>query len=252
MKAEGLKGVQALQGAFSCQLVGLLSEKGRRAVCWDETSQGVRLPQGAVGMSWRGTDDGIAAAKAGHDVIMTPHFFCYYDYPQGLANDPCDYPHWGAGPDPITLAQAYRFDPCAGVPSACRIRVLGGQCANWTEQTRTPEELEWKIWPRACALAEALWTAPADRDFAAFRKRLAVHRGRLLAAGVNAAGLDGMENEQDLIVYGGTPSGIAAAVQEWMSAGRQKLATFVAKNAFTLMWSTLVVTSISRSDSRLS
>ena len=58
---------------------------------------------------------------------------------------------------------------------------------------------------RACALAEALWTAPADRDFAAFRKRLAVHRGRLLAAGVNAAGLDGMENEQDLIVYGGTP-----------------------------------------------
>ena len=213
MKDDGLKDVQALQGAFCRGLAEHLAKKGVRAVCWDETSQGVKLPPGAVGMSWRGTAEGAAAAKAGHDVVMTPHYFCYYDYPQGLKDDPCDYPHWGAGPDPITLAQAYRFDPCAGVNENCRGRVLGGQCCNWTEETRSPAELEWKTWPRACAIAEALWTAPTNRDFAAFKARLAAHRARLLAAGVNAAGLDGTENEQDLIIYGGTPAGLAAAVQ---------------------------------------
>ena len=45
------------------------------------------------------------------------------------------------------------------------------------------------MWPRTSALAEALWTAPAKRDYADFLSRMAVHRERLLKLGVNAAPL---------------------------------------------------------------
>lgn len=33
-------------------------------------------------MSWRGMAGGVAAARAGHDVVMTPTASCYFDYRQ--------------------------------------------------------------------------------------------------------------------------------------------------------------------------
>ncbi len=52
---------------------------------WDEILEG-GLAQGATVMSWRGMSGGILAAKAGHDVIMTPTSHCYFDYRQGPAS----------------------------------------------------------------------------------------------------------------------------------------------------------------------
>lgn len=39
-------------------------------------------------MSWRGVEGGIAAAKAGHDVVMTPTSYCYFDYYQSEVGEP--------------------------------------------------------------------------------------------------------------------------------------------------------------------
>ena len=187
MEAEGLKDVKELQSWFTRHFTDYLANKGRRLVGWDEILEG-GLPAGATVMSWRGAEGGIAAAKAGHDVVMTPNRFCYFDYPQGIPGDTLQYYMW-KDPPPVTLAKVYSFDPCAGIPLDRRVHVLGGQGNNWAEFTRTPAELEWKIWPRACALAEALWTAPVVRDDADFAARCAVFRARLLAAGVNSVPL---------------------------------------------------------------
>ena len=43
------------------------------------------------------------------------------------------------------------------------------------------------MWPRTCAIAEALWTGEAKPGFADFEKRIAPHRKRLVARGVNCA-----------------------------------------------------------------
>ena len=49
-------------------------------------------------------------------------------------------------------------------------------------------DLAFKLWPRACAFAEAVWTAPATpRGFDDFARRMEVHRSRLIAVGVNCA-----------------------------------------------------------------
>lgn len=46
------------------------------------------------------------------------------------------------------------------------------------------------MWPRSCALAEAVWTGDKKPDFANFRARMETHRKRLLAQGVNCAPLE--------------------------------------------------------------
>ncbi|CAM5734003.1 beta-N-acetylhexosaminidase OS=Streptomyces alboniger OX=132473 GN=CP975_13295 PE=3 SV=1 [Streptomyces alboniger] len=63
-------------------------------------------PDGAAVSSWRGYQGGIAAARAGHDVVMCPEQQVYLDYRQHSGPDE---------PVPIayvrTLEDVYRFEP---------------------------------------------------------------------------------------------------------------------------------------------
>lgn len=58
-----------------------LNSKGRRIIGWDEILEGDVAPNATV-MSWRGMNGGLEAAKLGHDVIMTPNTYVYFDYYQ--------------------------------------------------------------------------------------------------------------------------------------------------------------------------
>jgi len=117
----------------------------------------------------------------GFDMVMSPHSECYYTYFSGLSEDPYQY----STPRPLTLERAYAFDPVAGVPEQARAHVLGGEACCWGEYVWNEYDLIWKMWPRACAMAEILWTAPAKRDFNEFRDRVMSHRRRLVRQGVN-------------------------------------------------------------------
>ena len=192
MKAEGLKDVNDLQAWITRHFAAYLEKKGRRIMGWDEILSG-DVPKSAIGMSWResaanGAGDklttGAEGAARGHDMVMSPHTLCYYDYRQGIPDDPFQY----IGGN-IPLKKAYSFDPCAGVSQEARAHVLGGQCNNWSEFTWNEHDLAWKMWPRTCAMAEVLWTAPESRDFNDFSKRMETHRKRLIADGVNCAPL---------------------------------------------------------------
>ena len=82
IKERGLKGEHELQSWFIKQMDTFLAERGRRLIGWDEILEGGLAP-GATVMSWRGEKGGIAAAKAGHDVVMAPTDHTYFDYYQG-------------------------------------------------------------------------------------------------------------------------------------------------------------------------
>ena len=77
-----------------------------------------------------------------------------------------------------------------GVPENCRGRILGSEACLWSEYIWNEYDLEWKMWPRALAMAEILWSNPQPRDFADFRKRVAIHRKRLIKMGVNCQPLE--------------------------------------------------------------
>src|SRR5690606_27752028 len=71
MKELGIADETVLQSGSSKRIGTYLEGKDRRLLGWDEILDGGIAPQATV-MSWRGTEGGIAAARAGHDVVMTP------------------------------------------------------------------------------------------------------------------------------------------------------------------------------------
>ena len=203
MKEIGAKDERELQAWFTRHFAGYLGRKGRRVVGWDEVLYG-DVPQNVIGMSWRMSAEGgaggdfmsaPAAAAKGHDMVMTPSQCCYFSRRQGVADDPFPYydPEPFAEQKPkveLTLEKAYGFDPYAGFSENVRQKVFGVQASVWTESIFNRFDFEWKAWPRTCALAEIAWTGPGARTFDDFRRRMRLHRRRLVVRHVNCAPLE--------------------------------------------------------------
>ncbi|MFJ4818658.1 beta-N-acetylhexosaminidase [Streptomyces sp. NPDC088801] len=178
----GLADEDGLQSWFIGHFDTWLAERGRRLIGWDEILEGGPAGGAAVS-SWRGYAGGIAAARAGHDVVMCPEQQVYLDHRQ----DP--------GPEepvPIgwvrTLEDVYRFEPVPPelTPEEAR-HVLGTQANLWTEVMEDHARVDYQAFPRLVAFAEVAWsTLPpsAARDFAGFERRMAAHYRRLDALGV--------------------------------------------------------------------
>jgi len=170
-----LQNEEQLQGWFMTQIDAFLAGHGRRMVGWDEILDGGLAP-GAVVMSWRGEEGGIAAARAGHDVVMTPTRYTYFDYYQSEDRDAEPLAIGGFLP----IERVYGYDPVPAELEPEFVRhVLGAQGQVWTEYLPTPERVEYMAFPRLAALAEAVWTPPARKDYASFLARLETHLARL-------------------------------------------------------------------------
>ena len=179
MKREGLKSEEELQSYFIRRIERFLSQRGRRLIGWDEILEG-GLPPAATVMSWRGTAGGIAAAKEGHDVVMTPGSHVYLDHYQG---DPAIEPFAIGGFSP--LDKVYSYEPVPAELTAEEGRhVLGAQGNVWTEYMKTRDHVLYMAWPRAAALAEVVWTPKEQRDYADFTRRLGEHFRRLDMLGI--------------------------------------------------------------------
>ena len=163
MQEHGLAGVDELQSWLIRQFDSFLESKGRRLLGWDEIMQG-GLASGATVMSWRGTEQGIEAASAGHDVIMSPGNWCYINRTQ---DNPLSGEELVGGYLP--LSRVYAYNPEDGFQSTDHL--LGIQGNLWTEHVPTEDNFEYKAYPRAFALAEIGWTPQDQRNFGEFRPR---------------------------------------------------------------------------------
>ncbi|MEU9440681.1 beta-N-acetylhexosaminidase [Streptomyces sp. NPDC048304] len=178
----GLADEDELQAWFIGHFDAWLAARGRRLIGWDEILQG-GLAKGAAVSSWRGYGGGIAAARAGHDVVMCPEQYVYLDHRQAPGEDE---------PVPIgyvrTLEDVYRFEPVPdGLTEAEARHVLGTQANVWTEVLEDAARVDYQTFPRLAAFAEVAWSrlpAPAQRDFGGFERRMTAHYARLDALGV--------------------------------------------------------------------
>ena len=174
----GLHSENELQSWLTAQMSRFLEARGRALIGWDEILEGGTegLAPNAVVMSWRGMDGGIAAAQAGHDVVMTPTSNTYFDYyqSQNTANEPLAIGGF------LPLETVYAFEPVPpSFDSTQASHVLGTQGQIWTEYQRTPKNVEYMVFPRLVALAEVAWTPRDQRNFADFSARLSKHLTRL-------------------------------------------------------------------------
>ena len=169
IKAEGLKADKEhtaedrLQSYCMARIEKFLNSKGRQIIGWDEILEGDVAPNATV-MSWRGSAGGIKAAQMGHDVIMTPNSFCYFDYYQtdDTANEPL-----GIG-GYVPLEKVYSLEPTASLTEEQARHILGAQANLWTEYIATTEHVEYMVLPRMAALAEVQWMQPEKKNYEDF------------------------------------------------------------------------------------
>ncbi|WP_214110192.1 beta-N-acetylhexosaminidase [Acrocarpospora catenulata] len=198
-----------LHAWFLRRLADVLADRGVRAVVWDEAFVSGRLREDTVVMPWRGMNVARRAVAAGHQVVLTPVFPLYFDYAEaGSAEEPL------AIGEAITVSDVAGFAPVPeGWDAAERERVAGVQFQLWSERIPDARTLDYRAWPRGCAVAEIAWTgAPAQNPPAqdnptqdtpaqdsltqdiptqGFAARLAAHLPRLDALGVEYRPLNG-------------------------------------------------------------
>ncbi|MFF5763553.1 beta-N-acetylhexosaminidase [Streptomyces tanashiensis] len=179
----GVGDEDGLQSWFIRHFDRWLAARGRRLIGWDEILEG-GLAEGAAVSSWRGYAGGIAAAEAGHDVVMCPEQHVYLDHRQAPGEDE---------PMPIgyvrTLEDVYRFEPVPpGLSPEAAAHILGTQANVWTEVMENRSRVDYQVFPRLAAFAEVAWSAlpaPEARDHAGFERRMRTHYRRLEALGVD-------------------------------------------------------------------
>jgi hexosaminidase len=175
----GLKKPAQLQSWITSRLAGMLKQRGKTAIGWDEVLENTEkfpLPDDLIVMSWRGKKGGGEAAARGHRVIMAPLTDgCYLDYKH--INHPEEPGQLGVN----TIAQCFKLNPVtAEMDEAAASLVLGGQGNLWSEIIYAGKIAEYMIFPRICALAETFWSDGKDRDnIEDFGKRLEIHQRRL-------------------------------------------------------------------------
>jgi hexosaminidase len=163
MKKENLKNSEEVQSYFMKRMEKIISSKGKTMIGWDEILYG-GLAEGAAVMSWRGMKGGIEAAKAGHEVVMSPTTYCYLDYTQG---DPSIENAIYAS---LSLKKTYEFNPLPeGVDKKY---ILGGQGNVWTEQIPTIDHAFMMTYPRALSIIESVWSGEKNKNWNKFTSKL--------------------------------------------------------------------------------
>ena len=177
---------QYLQCYVTSRMQDFLATKGKKIIGWDEILEG-ELAEGATVMSWRGVEGGIEAASHGFDAIMTPTSHCYFDYLQSQDKDKEPVGIGGYLP----LEKVYGFEPMEGMPDGAEKHILGVQANLWTEYIASEEHLQYMLLPRLLALSEVQWCRPENKDFGAFKTKLAEHETKVLETmGYNYRKLD--------------------------------------------------------------
>ncbi|WP_290536165.1 family 20 glycosylhydrolase [Alistipes sp.] len=197
MEEEELASVEELQSWLIRQMERFLHAHGRRLVGWDEIMQGGLSPDATV-MSWRGPQYGLQAAATGHDAILSPIQYCYFNFYQDA---PETHVLSWAGYTP--LKKVYDFNPIPDTLSVkARGHMLGLQANLWTEYIPTEQQAESMLWPRGLAIAETGWTRPEEKSYARFRACASEAASRLRHRGLHPFDLEREVGER--VEYGDT------------------------------------------------
>lgn len=170
MRQNSLKDAHELQSYFIQRIVTYLGTKNKKAIGWDEILEGGLADSAAV-MSWRGEEGGIAAAKAHHDVVMTPGSHCYFDHYQ--SQNPGEPLAIGGY---LPLDKVYSYDPVPkSLTEAEQKHIMGVQANMWTEYIPAFSDVQYMIFPRIAALSEVAWSRKEIKNYDEFLLRAIRH-----------------------------------------------------------------------------
>nr|ADJ68333.1 beta-N-acetylglucosaminidase Nag2 [Vibrio harveyi] len=183
MEQLGYTDYKELQGHFLRHAEDKLRKLGKRMLGWEEAQHGNKVSKDTVIYSWLSEEAALNCARQGFDVVLQPAQTTYLDMTQDYAPEEPGV-DWA---NPLPLEKAYNYEPLAEVPAddPIRKRIWGIQTALWCEIINNPSRMDYMIFPRLTAMAEACWTEKQHRDWTDYLSRLKGHLPLLDLQGVN-------------------------------------------------------------------
>jgi hexosaminidase len=153
MRAHGLKNNADLQAYFNTRIQKIVAKHGKTMEGWDEILR-PDLPKTIVIQSWRGQQSLADAARQGYRGLLSSGY--YLDLMGSAAS------HYAV--DPLASGAANLSDQE-------KQQILGGEACMWAEYA-SPENIDSRIWPRAAAIAERLWSPQNVTDVNSMYSRM--------------------------------------------------------------------------------
>ena len=171
----GSKNFRDLQINFYRQLQDYIAQKPaseqRQLIFWNEVLHGNTRPLGTdiTIMAWVGADGAAKdAAQRGMKTILSPQIPYYINRRQ--SNLPTEPRSQGHGTE--TVEAVYNYVPMAGIPADLQQQYMGVQANFWTEWVEEASVVQYLMFPRLAAVAEAGWTPQQLRKYPDFLERL--------------------------------------------------------------------------------
>jgi hexosaminidase len=153
MRAHNLKNNADLQAYFNTRIQKIVAKHGKTMEGWDEILR-PDLPKSIVIQSWRGQQSLADAARQGYRGLLSSGYYLDLNQPTWM--------HYGV--DPFA-------DGAANLSDEEKKRILGGEACMWSEYV-SPENIDSRIWPRAAAIAERLWSPQNVTDVSSMYQRM--------------------------------------------------------------------------------
>jgi len=169
-----------LQGYYEQKVQNFVLSNNKVPAFWDEVfgDQKFPLDKRSVIFVWTDDNQGVATVvKAGYRAVFSTPWYLDRQIP-GAAT-------WWFWQD--TWKNFYMADPIGDntlTPSQAQL-VLGGEASMWGEQVDATD-FDVRVWPRACAVAERLWSSMSLNNTDEATPRLGQQRCRMVRRGIMA------------------------------------------------------------------
>lgn len=173
MQREGLADIKAVEHYFLQRMSDSIASLNKTVIGWDEVIGAGLSKENTMVMWWRHDKKHLLkdAIDAGFNTVMCPRRPMYLDFVQHDSHK--DGRRWG-GFCPLDMVYAFPNKELTGGDYFQSDKVLGVQANVWTERMHNKERLQFMIFPRLSAVAEAGWTTAENKNYDDFMKRLQV------------------------------------------------------------------------------
>ena len=188
-KQHNLADATDVQERMMQETAQIVRDCNARPAAWEEAIQGRNggIGNDAVIFGWRGIEEGLDAARAGHDVVMCPAQHVYFDMAPNA--DPSERGiNWAAQ---IALADTIAWEPVPADEPELAERVIGVQGALWSETVLEDSYIEPMLMPRMLGLSEMAWAKQGGKMSVPQLRHMARRwRGLLATIGWTSSTLD--------------------------------------------------------------
>lgn len=171
MKHENLEDLKAVETYFVQRIADSINAIGKTIVGWDEIVDHGLNQNNSLVMWWRHNmpEKLETALEQNYTVILCPRIPLYFDFVQHDSHEHGR--RWGGAFAPLNLVYAFPPDTLPGYKNHSE-QIMGMQANVWTERIQNNQRLDFMVFPRISALAEAAWTQPAHKNYSNFQQRL--------------------------------------------------------------------------------